>query len=116
MQPEIELVTWAYEQVGQAYRCAVDVSKFTWQMFAGRNVVLLTAAGYVYFKTEFPYKYEIAAFFLVVGAIFNVRVTARQMRDNQDVIAKVIASGCILEIIRARAPHQLSGVGYRRTF
>ncbi|MCZ6653997.1 MAG: hypothetical protein O7D91_13340 [Planctomycetota bacterium] len=95
MADEIELVKCAYEQCGVAYNTAVDVTKFTWQMFYTSGAALLAAAGYILlYKPRFAW---LAAGLLALGALSAWHLTRPQIIANQNVIRKVMAAGLYLE-------------------
>lgn len=95
MSNEVDLVTCAYEQVGERYRAAIDVSLSTWRMFAARNAGLFAAAWYLCIKNDGKL-YRVAALLLLLAAVFMIP-TILQMRKNQKVIQRVLAAGCQLE-------------------
>lgn len=92
---DTELISTGYEQIGAYYRVSVDVTTFTWQMFAARNAALLAAAGYICFKV--PRLYGLASLLLVLAAFLSL-VTARQMDTNQKVIQRTLAAGSLMEL------------------
>ncbi len=98
-------VNTAYAEIGKAYRAAVDVTLFTWNMFYLRCVAIFTAAGYLAFKST-PRHIWFAVGLLVISALMTVFITKPQMHNNQRVIQKTLASGFLLEI-------RNEGLGYR---
>lgn len=101
MSQESMLVT-AYQQVGEAYKTAIGVSMFTWREFAVRNVMLITAVGFLLHERKVLLESRpktavcLSVGLLGVGALLSC-FTAYQMRVNQKVIQNVLGSGLILE-------------------
>lgn len=92
----------AYQQVGEAYKNAVEVSMFAWHEFAVRNVMLLTAAGFVLHKgPDLSLCYADVPTWLAAGLLAASAVlalgTAKQMQTNASVIQRVLGAGAILE-------------------
>lgn len=98
-------IATAYAEQGNAYRAAVDVTLFTYKMFYARTLAVFTGATFLV-TTEVPSGLTIGVTLLVISAFMTFFVTTRQMRDNQRVIQKILASGFLMEI---RNP----GLGYR---
>lgn len=89
-----DLITTAYQEVGEYYRNSVEVTKFTWDAFRIRSAAALVAAGYI--VVNHPAWDLIAASVLFLAGLMAL-VTARQMKSNQTVIQSTVAAGIILE-------------------
>lgn len=90
-----KLIEVGYTQCAKAYEIAVDVTKFTWTAFYTRSAAVLGSAGYLLiYKPQFGWA---GGILLLASAATTAIVTRDQMRRNQAVIQKAIASGAMLE-------------------
>lgn len=90
-----EVVAAAHAEVGRSYEQAVNVSTFTWKMFYLRGIAVISGAAYAAFQWGQPLP---AAGALLVSAATTWFVTRVQMKGNQRVVQKALASGFLLEL------------------